>query len=358
MMRQAISEARRGTWALLAGMALLAAAAVPQTAAAAPKQSVHVSTGGVSHIRGATAQLNGTVVAPGITTSVYFNYGPTTAYGHQTKAITVPPPSPAKAVKVGEQVTGLLTGWHYRMCASFTNPAKGPETICGTKDVVFSGGGKAGNLKFVLPKGKEERLSVVYGGTLELEGSLSGNAKASHGLAMQATPFPFTDPFTTLGGTVVSSRTGTFIFKVARMLQSLEVRILTTDPRPTYSPVLTIHVTPRITLHVRSAGKVGLYRLYGTVSPARPGAPLTIQELLPQKASSKRSGPAPHSVGSTIVKKATKSLSRFSVIVSLSGTFHYRAFVRLPKGAVESGTSANVLIKAPASKGTTKHKHR
>lgn len=356
MMRRATSEARRGTWALLAGMALLVAAAVPQAAAAA-KQAVQVNTGGVNHIRGATAQLNGTVDAPTITTSVYFNYGPTTAYGHQTKAIVVPPPSPAKAVKVGEQVTGLLVGWHYRMCASFTNPTKGPETVCGAKDVVFTGGSKATKLKIVLPKGKEERLSVVYGGTLELGGSLSGNARASHGLALQATPFPFTAPFTTLGGTTVSSRTGAFVFKVARVLQSLEVRILTTDARPTYSPVLTIRVSPRITLHVRSAGKVGLYRLFGTVAPARPGAPLTIQQLLPQKASSKRSGPAPHSVSSTILKKATKSLSRFSVIVSLSGTFHYRAYVKLPKGAVESGHGADVLIKAPTSKGTTKHKH-
>ena len=72
-------------------------------------------------------------------------------------------------------------------------------------------------------------------------------------------------------------------------------------------------------------------------------------------AQSKREGPAAHAVGSTKLKKATKRLSRFSVIVNLSDTFRYRAFVRLAgKGAIESGHSANVLIKAP--KGTTKHK--
>lgn len=342
--------------ALLAGIALLASAAAPQTAGAT-RALVKVSTGGVTHVRGATAQLNGVVTAPTVTTTVYFNYGPTLAFGHQTKALTIPPPSPPKAVKIGEQVTGLLANWHYQMCASFTNPTKGPETVCDPTDKVWKGGSKASQLKFVLPKGKEERLSVVYGGTLVLSGSLTGKDKENRGLALQATPFPYTAPFTALGGgTTVSSRAGTFVFRVARMLQNTEVRILTTDPRPAYSPVLTVHVTPRIILHVRSAGKTGLYRLYGTVSPARPGAGVTIQKLVPQKASSKREGPAAHAVTSTILKKATKTVSRFSVIVNLSGTFHYRAFVRLPKGAVESGSGANVLIKAPASTVKTKRR--
>jgi hypothetical protein len=348
---------RRGASALLAGAALIAAAAAPGTAGAAAPL-VRVTNGKVTHVRGASAQFNGTVVAPGITTSVYFRYGPTTAYGHQTKAVTVPPPSPPKAVKVGQPVSGLLAGWHYQMCAAFTNPAKGPETVCATKDSTFSGGSKANALKFVLPKGKEEKVSVVYGGTLELAGSLTGKDSASHGLSLQATPFPFTAPFTTVGAGVVSSRTGSFIFRVARVLQDMQVRIVTTDLRPDYSPVLTVHVTPRITLHFRSAGKTGLYRLYGTVSPARPGAQLTIQQLTPQKPSSKRSGPAAHSVTSTTLKKATKTQSRFSVIVNLSGTFHYRAFLKLPKGAVESGPSANILIKAPAATGKGKRRRR
>ncbi len=348
---------RSGAPALLAGLALLASAVAPAQAGATPPL-VRVNTGKATHIRGTTAQFNGTVAAPGITTSVFFRYGPTVAYGHQTKAVTVPPPSPPKAVKIGEPVTGLLAGWHYQMCASFTNPAKGPETVCDPKDTTFTGGSKANVLKFVLPKGKEERLSVVYGGTLELAGSLTGKASPGHGLSLQTTPFPFTAPFTTVGASILSSRTGTFVFRVARVLQNMEVRIVTTDLRPIYSPVLTVHVTPRITLHVRSAGKTGLYRLYGTVSPARPGAPLTIQQLVPQKPSSKRSGPAAHSVASTTLKKATKTVSRFSVIVNLSGTSHYRAFVKLPKGAIESGQSANVLIKAPASTGPAKRKRR
>ena len=46
------------------------------------------------------------------------------------------------------------------------------------------------------------------------------------------------------------------------------------------------------------------------------------------------------------------------MIVNLSGTFHYRAYVKLPKGSIESGHSSNVLIKAPAAKRGTKHKKK
>ena len=359
-MRARQMAGRRAAAALaLAGAATALAAAAPQAGAT---ELVRVNTGGVSHAKGTSASLNGVLLANGVSAAVFFEYGPNgfppptgaKAYGSKTKPLTIAPTNPAKTVKVGQQVTGLLPGYHYRMCAIYTPPgATTPAApVCG-KDKAFSGG-KLTALKFQVPKGREERLSAIYGGAFELVGTLTGKNNASHGLTLQATPFPYTDPFTTLGGTVLTSRTGSFVFKVARMTADTQFRIGTVDPRPVYSPVLTVHVSPRITLHVRSAGKTGLYRLYGTVSPARPGATLTIQQLTPQKASSKREGPAAHGVGRTMLKRATKTLSRFSVIVSLSGTFHYRAFVQLPKGAIESGHSANVLIKAPKSSTTTK----
>ena len=346
--RQAI-----GTLALLGTMLL---AGVPSAGAAAPP--VTAKTGGVSHLHGTSAELTGKVTATNVpSVSVFFEYGPTVAYGSKTKATTIVPPTVTgkespKPVKIGQQVTGLLPNYHFRIVATWV--LNGVAEKATGADKSFSGG-KATQLKIVLPHGREERLSAVYGGTLELTGSLTGTGKENHGLQLQATPFPYTAPFTTLTGTVLSSRTGTFLFRVAHLTGSTQMRVLTVDTRPVYSKVVTVHVTPRITLHVRSAGHSGLYRLYGTVAAARAGAQLSIQQLTPQKAGSKREGPAAHSVGSTVLKKATKSLSRFSVILKLSGTFHYRAFVKLPKGAIESGHSANVLIKAP--KGSTKHKH-
>src|SRR6185312_10280632 len=97
---------------------------------------------------------------------------------------------------------------------------------------------------------------------------------------------------------------------------------------------------------------------YGTVSPARNGAPVTIAQLVPQKASSKREGPASHSVAKTILKRATKTMSRFSVIAKPSGSFRYRAAVKLPKGASDSRLPVSVAIAAPTTKGGTKHSRR
>ena len=331
---------------------LLTLAILMVPAAAAQAAAPHFGTGGVAHVVGTTAQLEGTVNTEGLATSYFFEYGPTVAYGKKTSPVAVPIPSPLKPVKVGQSVTGLLPGYHYRIVGIYPGPA-GPVTVTGT-DKSF-GGGKANKTKFNLPKGKEEQISTVYGGTAILTGSLGGLNGAGQPLSLQATPFPYRDPFTTLGGTVLTSRTSSFVFKIAKLTQNTEFRILTVAPRPVYSPVIVVHVTPRITLHVRSAGHTGLYRLYGTVAPARNGASLQIQQLLPQKANSKREGPAPHSVGNTVLKRATSSLSRFSVVVSLTGNFRYRAFVKLPKGSLDSGHSSNVLIKAPKSSSTKHH---
>jgi hypothetical protein len=312
----------------------------------------HFSTAGVSHVSGTTAELDGTVNPEGFQTSYYFKYGPTTAYGSQTKPVSVPIPNPPKVVKVGQMVSGLLPGYHYRIVGIYTPAgATAPVEVPGA-DKSFTGG-KLSKLKFIVDKSKESIGTVVYGGGTELTGSLTGFGNANHPLSLQATLFPFRDPFTTLGGTIASSRTGSFVFKVARMTSTTEFRFVALAPRPIYGPIITVHVTPRITLHVRSAGRSGLYRMYGTVAPARPGTVVQIQQLLPQKAGSRRSGPAPHGVGATTLKRATSKLSRFSVIVKLSGSYRYRAFVKLRNGAIDSGTSSNVLVHAPKSSGPT-----
>ena len=348
------SDRSTGIRRLHAGTALLLVAsllvALPSAQAARSTTKPRASTGGVNHVRGTTGQLNGVINPNGLETSYFFQYGPTVAYGSQTKSVAVG--KGVKTIKVGQSVTGLLPGYHYRIAASFLKEGQA-ETVYG-KDKSFTGG-KSSKLKFVVAKGKEEQLVVSYGGSLDLTGSLTGLGNANHPLSLQATPFPYTAAFTTLAGPVLSTRTGSFLFKLSRLTRNTEFRVLTSDARPLYSPVITVHVTPRIVLHVRSAGRTGLYRFYGTVAPAHTGTSVTIQQLRPQKTGSKRSGPQAHSVGTTALKRATSSLSRFSVVLSLSGTYHYRAYVKLAKGALESGHSANLLVKAPRSAGTGKH---
>ncbi|HEX9481987.1 MAG TPA: hypothetical protein VF927_07790 [Solirubrobacteraceae bacterium] len=334
-------------------LAALPAVPLPTAALAAGEPTPHFSTAGVSHISGRTAELDGAVNTEGLATTYLFEYGPTVAYGLKSKELPVPIPNPPKVVKVGQTVTGLLPGYHYRIVGFYINRAGvriGPKFGA---DKSFTGG-KAGKLKFIVAKGKEEEVGAVYGTPVSLTGSLTGLGNAGKPLSLQTTPFPFTESFTTVGGTVLSTRTGSFTFKIARITGNSEFRFVALAPRPLYSPIIQVHVTPRITVHVRSAGRTGVYRIYGTVAPARAGAGVVVQQLLPQKASSKRSGPRPRSVASSVLKRATASLSRYSVIVTLSGTFRYRVFVRLPKGALDSGHSANVLIRAP--RATTKRR--
>ncbi|MGO9489072.1 MAG: hypothetical protein ACLQBB_08625 [Solirubrobacteraceae bacterium] len=324
------------------------------TAAVAASTGPSVTTEGATHARGTSAQLEGVIKLNGVASASYvFQYGPTVAYGSQTKPATVTAVPNDKPIKVGQPVTGLLAGYHYRILLTYTN-ASGVPTLVPGGDKSFTGL-KSDRLAFSVGKGKESQITVSYGGTAELTGSLTGKGNANLPLSLQATPFPFTGPFATLGGTVLSGRTGSFLFEVAHLTRNTEFRVLTVATRPLYSPIMTVHVSPRIVLHVR-AGKSGLYRLYGTVTPAGTGAAgVAIQLLEPQKPGSKRSGPRARTVGTAALKRARSSFSRFSLVVKLSGTFHYRAYVSMPKGPLVSGHSNDVLIRAPKTTGT-KHK--
>ncbi len=335
------------------GLALTVLGGAPSVAPAA-EPTPRFTTSGVAHSTATSGELEGSINPNGIVASYsyIFEYGPTTAYGKSTKPVAVPLPSPLKTIKVGQTVTGLLAGYHYRIVGTYTNAAGEAKVVHGA-DKSFSGG-KNSKLRFLISREREERVSAVYGGRATITGVLTGLGNAGHALSVQSTPFPYTGAFTTISSTILTTRSGGFAYTVGRMTQNTEFRFATLDPRPVYSPTLTVRVTPRIKLHVRRGGGTGLYRLYGTVSPARNGSSVVIQQLLPQKPGSKRSGPRAHAVRSGILRRGKSGTSRFSVVVALSGTFRYRAYVSLPKGALDSGHSSNVLIRAPKAKAKSK----
>jgi hypothetical protein len=120
---------------------------------------------------------------------------------------------------------------------------------------------------------------------------------------------------------------------------------------------MTVHVTPKIVLRVKPAGAKGKYRLYGTVAPAKLRGTLIIEELKPQKANSKKEGPKAHTIATTSIKKGTSSAAAFSTVLTLSGTTHYRAYIKLAKGSLVSGHSNNILVHAPKLASTKHAKH-
>jgi hypothetical protein len=125
--------------------------------------------------------------------------------------------------------------------------------------------------------------------------------------------------------------------------------VITLDQRPLYSKTLTVHAEVHVVLHVRKSSQLGLVRLYGTVTPAAVGSPVLIQVAKAVKHPRNENSPttAYGTQFSTVVKRATRSFSRFSVIVKVLKAGNYRVLVKLrPGGAVESGTSQTVYLHA------------
>jgi hypothetical protein len=136
--------------------------------------------------------------------------------------------------------------------------------------------------------------------------------------------------------------------------------VSTLDPRPVYSPVLTQHVAALVTLKVRTTSHKGLVRLYGTVTPAAVGARLGIQLLKParpgttEKTEERTTRYATQFSG--VVKRATKTMSRFSIVVTVRHRGRYRAFVPVSKGGYVSGASQSLVLAAASSSGKGKTK--
>jgi hypothetical protein len=293
------------------------------------------ATGNVSHVRGSSAVLNGTVQPHGLATTYYFQYGPTVAYGAQTSSATLGPGY--SRVKVGVTVLGLRLGEHYRLVASNAD-----GTAFG-RDHAFTL--KTSALKFVLPKEKNAP-PTPYGGTYVLRGTLAGAGNTTHKLVLEASRYPYLEPFTVVTSAATPSATGSFIFRVSHMTTSTQFRVSSLDPRPLLSPVVTAPVSVRVTLKVRSSARKGLVRLYGTVTPAVVHARVAFQLLKAVRPGRSERETVFATQFATTTKRGTHSMSRFSFITIIRKRGYYRAFVQLKKAALVSGGSNTVRLSA------------
>ncbi len=322
--------------ALAAATLALAAVGAPALAAQG-KRPPRAATGGVAHVHGTSAVLQGSVDPRGVETSYYFQYGPTIAYGSQTPTTAVG--KGTRSVAVGQTIANLAVGSHYRIVATNAEGA----TAFG-RDRTYTA--KKGRLKFVMASTKNV-APTPYGGTFVLRGTLSGTGGALHPIAAQISAFPFLSAFTDLGGALTTNAAGAFAIPVRGLTQSTQLRVRTIDARPLLSPIVTAHVSVRVTLKVRASARKGLVRLYGTVTPARVGAHVLFQvqkAIRPTGASERESRFATQA--RTIVKRGTRTVSRFSAIVTLKKSGLYRAYVVLPSGPLVSGASPTVKLTA------------
>ena len=328
---------------LAAAAAMLLPFASSQAIAATKTSGVpRVSTGGVGHVRGGSGLLEGTINPRGLSTAYSFQYGPTASYGSQTPTVTLPAGS--TVVKVGQTVTGLVAGEHYRLVA--TNSAGTSDG----RDRTYSATKVKSKISLVKPT-----QASPYGSTLTLSGSISGTGNANRQVVLQVSPFPYLAAFVDVGAPILTSSLGGFSFTVPSVATSAQYRVSALGPRPSFSPPVTDSVAMRVVLKVRSTAVKGLVRLYGTIAPARVGVRVLFQLSKParpgnsEKSSERTSRYATQF--STVTKRATKALSRFSTIVSISAAGHYRAYVQLSKkGPLISGSSSSVVLSATPGK--------
>jgi hypothetical protein len=303
------------------------------------------TTGSVSHVRGTSAVLDGTVQPHGLATTYYFQYGPTVAYGTQTPSATLPPGY--ARIRVGITVVGLRLGEHYRLVASNAD-----GTFFG-RDRAYTL--KSTALKFVLPK-ERNTPPIPYDGTYVLRGTLTGVGNTTHKLVLEASRYPYLEPFTVVTSAATPSATGSFIFRVSHMTTSTQFRVISLDPRPLLSPVVTAQVSVRVTLKVRSSARKGFVRLYGTVTPALVHARVAFQLLKAVRPGRSERETAFATQFTTRTKHGTRSVSRFSFITRIRRRGYYRAYVQLKKGALVSGASNVVHLNA--APGSSKGRRR
>jgi hypothetical protein len=326
----------------LAGVAL--ALALPATALAA--KLPEVSTGRVTHVRGIQVLLTGAVNPEGSPTTFYFQFGPTTAYGRRTA--TGPTINGAKPVKVGLTAAPILPGYHYRLVAT---------NAFGTKlgrDREFQP--KVNQVKIELTR----LVKVPYGAVVYVTGRMTGAAAANHRIALQASPWPYKEAFEQVGRPTVSNAAGRFAFRVGVLSLNTQFRVITLDPLPRFSRVLTVHVMVRVTFRARGSGKAGFVRLFGTVTPARIGRAHVEFQLLKQVRPGRTEKTEERTtrfatVEGTKLKHATRRFSFFSAIVTLKRTGFYRVYVNTRNGPLSSGWSRAMLIHGGALHPHKKH---
>lgn len=337
-----MSPRRAVIWkSVLASTVLASTVLVAASPAAADLRLPLAATGKVTHPRGTSVLLTGSVNPEGSPTSYYFQFGPTPAYGSRTATASLP--SGTSSVRVGLFATPFLLGYHFRLVA--TNAA-------GTKfgrDRVYT----PKSTKFKIELAKDE--THPWGTYVIVAGRITGTGSANHRIALQASPYPYKEAFEVIGAPTVSNAAGRFAFRVGVLSRSTQFRVVTLDPLPRFSKILHEFVSVRVTMKVRTSGKPGFVRIYGTVTPVQVGAKVEFQVLKSvrpgrSEKTEERTSKFVTQALST-VKRATRKLSRFSAIVALRRAGYYRARVLTGSGALVAGSSRVIFIRAPARRG-------
>lgn len=306
----------------LAAAGLLAVLALPASAQAAgpPK----ANTGSARDVSYGSATLLGSVNPSSSSTSYYFQYGPTKAYGGQSAIASAGAGNGAVPARL--TISGLqpLTVYHYRLVAvNAAGVAIGDDNTLRTTKVPLS-------LAILATPNP-----VPFGGTVTVQGTLSGTGNASRAVVLQASGPPFTTGYQNIGNPELTTATGSFSFSVPALTQTSAFRVVTVGAGPIVSPVAIESVAVRVSSHVSRTKRAGYARIYGTVTPAVDGMQVGVLRIV---------GGHGVLVGGTVLHHNNTTSSKFSRIVRVHKGV-YRVLARVVNLGVVSAYGSPLVIR-------------
>jgi hypothetical protein len=269
----------------------------------------------------------------GTSTSYYFQYGLTTAYGTQTGPVAAG--AGTKAVTASAGITGLTPNktYHYRIVGVNTAGA----TAIGT-DASFKTPKQPLGLSLLATSNP-----VPFGGPTTVNATLTGTDNAGRAIVLTQRPFPYTAPFAPVGNPELTSATGVAAFPILSLGLNTQYIAKVSGASPAVaSPAMTVGVAVSVHLNLHShslhSGSLSLFS--GTVSPVEDGALYAIQ---------KQSGAAWVTIAGSSLHHSSSTSSKFSIHVRVRHSGVYRVFVGVADGSHTSNSSTTRTLKVISS---------
>jgi hypothetical protein len=258
----------RGAGAVLAALALsVAGLALAGPAAAAGRAGA--ATGAARTVTYGSAVLNGTLNPNGSDTSYYFQYGLTRSYGSQTPIADAG--AGTHTVDVALPIGGLvpITVYHYRLVAvNAAGATIGADRTLLTTKVPLS-------LAILASPNP-----VLFGGLVTVQGTLSGTNNGGRTVVLQADSYPYTAGFVDVENAEITPAAGGFSFLVPGRGLTTQYRVVTTTNPAVVSPVALENVSVQVSSHIGRSRLANHVRIFGTVTPAENGAPVSILRIV------------------------------------------------------------------------------
>jgi hypothetical protein len=322
----AMSPAR--PWRRIAPGLAAAVAALACTAPAASAAAPAVTTGGAA-VGPTTATFTGTVDPQGRSTTYYFEYGTTSAFGAQTPPVRAG--SGNAAVTAAASVANLadFTVYHYRLVATNRD-----GTQPGARRTVRTQRAPLGLSLSAAPN------PIPFGAVATIGGSLTGTGSAGRQVQLFQNPFPYTGGFQPVGAPAGTNAAGAFAIPIGTPTVTTQYRARLIGEPAAQSEILTVPVALNVSTAVgvgpRRSDGVRMVRFAGRIRPGRIGALYGIQ---------RKSGARWVTVAGGVVRPEDAVSSRYAKHVRVRHSGTYRVYVQISNGDVVSGAGREVPIK-------------